>query len=271
MIGGTFLVAVLFAAGGAIAMALVRRSSGVESSSMVLKRGGLVDVSHFRSIDVMGVVWLVVIYAWLSMARIAAAGVVEQERVMGIADLWVSIGFHCVMAGMVIFVMSPRVRVDVWLGLGWQRGRSLMLLAPVSVMAMWLVYGLLETAGYVKWIESLGVETVQDSVRALQKVDDAAFLALMRFSAIVVAPICEEVIFRGYLYGVAKRYCGPIAAALGSALIFSAAHTSLVALLPLALFGLVLVWLYERTGSLWTPIAAHACFNALTVVQLMMR
>jgi membrane protease YdiL (CAAX protease family) len=43
----------------------------------------------------------------------------------------------------------------------------------------------------------------------------------------------------------------------------------LSALLPLFLFGLLLVWIYERTGSLWAPIAVHFCFNSATVTVQM--
>jgi membrane protease YdiL (CAAX protease family) len=261
VIGGTFVFATVVAMGAAFL-----RKNMVTTSPV-----GLVDVSTHRAMDVIGVGWIVGIYLWLSMVHIVMASSADAEQVIGIADLWVSMGFHGVMAGMVILVMSPRIGVIEWLGLRWQRWRLVMIFAPLSVVAMWLVFGILQAAGYTQWLESLGIDTVQDSVRALQKEDDLAFLVLMRFSAIVVAPICEEVVFRGYLYGVAKRYCGPLAGALCSALIFSAAHASLAALLPLALFGLLLAWLYERTGSLWTPIAAHACFNAATVVVLMIQ
>lgn len=261
VIGGTFVFAMVVAMGAAFL-----RKNMVTTSPV-----GLVDVSTHRAMDVIGVGWIVGIYLWLSMVHIVMASSADAEQVIGIADLWVSMGFHGVMAGMVILVMSPRIGVIEWLGLRWQRWRLVMIFAPLSVVAMWLVFGILQAAGYTQWLESLGIDTVQDSVRALQKEDDLAFLVLMRFSAIVVAPICEEVVFRGYLYGVAKRYCGPLAGALCSALIFSAAHASLAALLPLALFGLLLAWLYERTGSLWTPIAAHACFNAATVVVLMIQ
>ena len=40
-----------------------------------------------------------------------------------------------------------------------------------------------------------------------------------------------------------------------------------MALLPLFLLGLILVWIYERTGSIWAPIALHACFNTVTVIS----
>jgi len=266
-IAGSFVVALVLAGG----LGMARRKRPGASQTGVANHAGLVDVSWFRAIDAIGVAWIVGVYVWLSLAQIVVSNAMDEEPVMGYVDLWVSIGFQCVMASMVIFVMVPRVRASEWLGLRWRCWRSQVVMAPVSVVAMWLLFGVLETVGYMKWLESMGVDAVQDSVRALQQGNDAAFLVLMRFSAIVVAPICEEVIFRGYLYGAAKRYCGPVGAALSTALVFSAAHASLVALLPLALFGLLLAWLYERAGSLWAPIAAHACFNAATVVLVMMR
>lgn len=266
VIGGTFLLGVAMAVTVAWARWIMRRSNRRASEPC-----GLVDVSFHRPVDVIGVSWIVGIYLWLSLAQIAALKAMEGVHAIGVADLWVSIVFQVVMAGMVILVMSPRVHVPVWLGLGWRRWRELWILAPLSVAFMWLLFGILQAVGYTSWLESLDFETMQESVRALQKKEDLGFLILMRFSAIVVAPVCEEVVFRGYLYGVAKRYCGPVAAALSSALIFSAAHASVAALLPLALFGLLLAWLYERTGSLWAPIAAHACFNAATVMVLMIQ
>jgi membrane protease YdiL (CAAX protease family) len=94
----------------------------------------------------------------------------------------------------------------------------------------------------------------------------------MSITAVIVAPLCEEVVFRGYIYPTLKKFNGIWIAALVSALIFSAAHGSLAALLPLFIFGVVLVFLYERTGSIWAPIGAHFLFNAATVtVQLLMR
>jgi membrane protease YdiL (CAAX protease family) len=57
--------------------------------------------------------------------------------------------------------------------------------------------------------------------------------------------------------------------ALCTALMFSAAHGSLSALVPLFVFGLALAALYEFTGSIWAPMAAHFLFNAATVASLM--
>ena len=237
------------------------------------QRAGQVSISPYRSLDLIGAAWIMGIYIWLSLAQVMMmAGAVEDERTLQMADLWVSIFFQGFMAATVIFVMWPRLGPVAWLGLRPACWRFIILFAPLSVGVMWMVFAALQMVGYVEWIESHGVETVQDSVRILQSEQNLPLLGLMGFAAVVVAPVCEEVVFRGYLYGVAKRYCGPITAAFATSLAFAAAHASLVALLPLALFGLLLAWLYERTGSIWAPIAAHACFNAATVaIQLAIR
>ena len=130
---------------------------------------------------------------------------------------------------------------------------------------MWSFVGGLQASGFMQWIESLGVETVQDTVKILQNSNDPVILGLMAFAAVIAAPFCEEIVFRGYLYSATKRFAGPWAAAVCSALVFAAAHGSIAALLPLFVFGCVLVFIYEKTGSLWAPIAVHFCFNGATV------
>ena len=268
-----FGLAVVVALAAALARAIWIRPPASGFTTSGGHRGGRVGTAAYRRIDLIGVAWIGGIYVWLSLAQVAAsAGADADERTIRMLDLWVSILFQGFMAGTVIFVMWPRLGPVAWLGLRPARWRSVLLFAPLSVGIMWMLFAILQIAGYVTWIESLGVETMQESVRILQSERNLPLLGLMGFAAIVVAPVCEEIVFRGYLYGVAKRYCGPFVGALGTALAFAAAHASLVALLPLALFGLLLAWLYERTGSIWAPIAAHACFNAATVtIQLIIR
>ena len=88
--------------------------------------------------------------------------------------------------------------------------------------------------------------------------------------AVVVAPVAEEVVFRGYLYGVLRRYGGRIPAILVSSLLFAAIHVHLPSLLGLGVLAVILCLLYERTGSLWSTIAMHAAFNASTLVMLVL-
>jgi membrane protease YdiL (CAAX protease family) len=87
---------------------------------------------------------------------------------------------------------------------------------------------------------------------------------------VIGAPVVEELFFRGLLLRSLDRRFGTAAAVLGSALVFGLAHYELLQLPALILFGIVLAVLAERTGRLGPGIAAHAAFNAATVLSLTM-
>jgi membrane protease YdiL (CAAX protease family) len=86
--------------------------------------------------------------------------------------------------------------------------------------------------------------------------------------AVVIAPISEEFVFRGFLYGVLKRYAGGLSALFFSGLLFALIHMHIPSLLPLFLLGCVLTFAYELSGSLLVPMTMHALFNTLTLVQV---
>ncbi len=89
--------------------------------------------------------------------------------------------------------------------------------------------------------------------------------AMFVLVAVVMAPLFEEVIFRGFLFRGFANSWGWVWGALASAAIFGAAHLQLDVFLPLAALGFVLAWAYHRTGSLWTCITMHALFNLIAV------
>ena len=88
-------------------------------------------------------------------------------------------------------------------------------------------------------------------------------------AAVLLAPVAEEVLFRGILYPAIKQAGHPWVALWGTALLFAAVHMNLVTFLPLAVLALVLTALYERTNNLLAPITAHVLFNALNFVTLL--
>jgi membrane protease YdiL (CAAX protease family) len=97
---------------------------------------------------------------------------------------------------------------------------------------------------------------------------DLKHRAAIILMAVVVAPVAEEVLFRGYLYGVIRRYCGRIAAIAVSSLLFAAIHVHLPSAPGLLLLAVTLCLLLERTGSLWATITMHSLFNASTIAML---
>lgn len=85
----------------------------------------------------------------------------------------------------------------------------------------------------------------------------------------VVVPVLEETLFRGILYRALRRNWGAAPSAGVSALVFAVGHMSWTGLLPYLLLGLLLAWLYERSGSLLAPGVAHGAFNAFNLAILL--
>ncbi|MEJ1167426.1 CPBP family intramembrane glutamic endopeptidase [Variovorax sp. CCNWLW235] len=81
----------------------------------------------------------------------------------------------------------------------------------------------------------------------------------------VMAPLLEEMLFRGIvLRGFLQRY-SRWQAILGSALLFGVAHMNIYQFVVGLVLGTVLGWLYERTRSLIPCIALHAAYNTGTI------
>jgi uncharacterized protein len=86
-------------------------------------------------------------------------------------------------------------------------------------------------------------------------------MAELFIGIVIVAPVCEEFIFRGFYYGIGKRFLGPVPAGFLTALLFAASHLNLAGLASLFVLAVCFTLAYERTGSLLVPICMHALFN----------
>ena len=92
--------------------------------------------------------------------------------------------------------------------------------------------------------------------------------ALMGVIAVVLAPVVEEALFRGILYPAIKRLGRPQLALWVSSALFAAMHFNMVTFVPLLVFALLLVYLYETFQNLLAPIVAQALFNAANFLIL---
>ena len=82
-----------------------------------------------------------------------------------------------------------------------------------------------------------------------------------------LAPVAEELFFRGFLFAGLRTRWSLWPAALTSGLIFGLVHapTGITTVVPLAALGVALCWLYDRTGSLWPCVIAHMINNGLAL------
>jgi membrane protease YdiL (CAAX protease family) len=87
-------------------------------------------------------------------------------------------------------------------------------------------------------------------------------------TAVVGAPLFEELIFRVFLYSNLRKAMGISLAMFFSAFLFALMHANLFAFFPIFLLGLFFAILYEKTQSLLIPALAHATHNGLTLAYL---
>lgn len=105
---------------------------------------------------------------------------------------------------------------------------------------------------------------MQPAVRMLSEGPPTWHLIVYGLGAVVLAPLAEEVLFRGLLYPALRRVCAPATAVWMAALPFAGMHFNAMAFLPMTFLAVTLTWLYERTENLLTAILAHALFNGVS-------
>jgi membrane protease YdiL (CAAX protease family) len=150
----------------------------------------------------------------------------------------------------------------------WQLG-----LRPTRLWrAVWLVVALLLAFLVLNVIWSAIFHTGKEKL--LEQLGTRQSTVLLLLSAAltcVIAPVSEEVLFRGYVFSALRNWRGTGPAAVITGVTFGAVHLGsapAVDLLPLAALGFGLCLLYRATGSLYPCIAAHAINNSLAFGSL---
>ncbi|HVR73523.1 MAG TPA: CPBP family glutamic-type intramembrane protease [Planctomycetota bacterium] len=134
-----------------------------------------------------------------------------------------------------------------------------------AVMALWVV-ALHDLAG-------LDIAP-QDSValfRSIAENDDIGAVAILLVGGVIIAPVGEEIFFRGFIFGCFRERLGPLLGAVLSSFFFALLHLSLVAFAPLFLIGCILCYILHRTESIYPAMLFHAIFNASTFWKLLGR
>ena len=109
---------------------------------------------------------------------------------------------------------------------------------------------------------------LQDFAKILLMVDSYGELFLAVIMGVVLAPLGEEIFFRGFFYPALRRRFGAAWGIVITALFFSALHFDLYRLLPIAVGGIGLTYLYEKTRNIWTSIIAHGVWNGIMIALI---
>lgn len=264
---------------GALPMAAYLRGKSVQPG---WNYRGLVRTEPLERWDIAGLAILVGLYTLLCAMKLpqvtdflVSAGVLTEKAAETPDEIKLTPGV--LVAGMisqavpgiivVVFLVFRQINTVEFFGLRWKKAPYLLLIAPMAAVTVQILFIGMEVAGYSKALQHIfGDLKPQEIVRIYQETHAVTIRLLLAVMAVVIAPVVEELVFRGYIYAVCKRYAGRVIATFFASLFFAAVHFNIPALLPLFMLAIVLTVAYELSGSLWVPVSIHACFNAVTLV-----
>ncbi len=160
-----------------------------------------------------------------------------------------------------VWYLAVRKYGATWADLGLHRFHASAIGFGCSLMLISLVFNLV----YAALIGLFGLQTQPDIGPLFQT---TAFPAALFFGGAIVAPVVEEIFFRGFVFAGLRSRWGWKKATLFSAGLFAVAHVVPTSILPIFILGVVFALLYQLSGSIWPAILMHMLTNtvALTVV-----
>jgi membrane protease YdiL (CAAX protease family) len=184
----------------------------------------------------------------------------------GIAILVLVITPAAILAVTALFVLLPRALAGLRLTDGAATPRNLLRGLGLG-LPMWL--GAAIASAIVAVIYQLVTGEQPTEQQAVVNLVGALPLPLALVAAAVLAPLAEELFFRGVAFNAWERERGPRWALFGSALLFAAVHLldgAFLVFVPILIVGLVLALAYRRTRSLPLVFGMHASFNAVSLL-----
>jgi uncharacterized protein len=142
---------------------------------------------------------------------------------------------------------------------GWRSAGGMIVLLLIAFIVLTALWAALVHPGEEKTLEQLGSN------------EGKALLVLSAALTCVVAPMCEEFLFRGYIFTALRNWRGTLPAAILTGLIFGGVHAEsapVLDLAPLAALGFGLCLLYRYTGSLYPCMIAHSLNNSIAFSSL---
>ena len=136
----------------------------------------------------------------------------------------------------------------------------------------WMLLALFSYYVFAALFTSLVLTPEQDDIGGDLGVGDESILVSIAAILLIglVAPVSEELFFRGFVFSGLRSRMTVWPAALISGLVFGSVHapTGITTVVPLAALGVALCWLYDRTGSLWPCVLAHMFNNGLALLLI---
>lgn len=205
---------------------------------------------------------------WGSSIAAAIAGEAPEDLSAG--EVIVGLVFTIVLLDGLFIAMPAgvclwRYRLN-WRALGFRSFAPELWWLPVAVAGA----AHLGVIAYSLVLVGFGVEPPEQDIEEL--FDSRAVLPVVGLATVIMAPLAEELFFRGFIFPGLIRPLGMGGAMAASGLLFGLFHVTnadtVGLILPFAVIGVLFAWLYYRTGSLWPSVIAHLLFNAVSFAVL---
>lgn len=200
---------------------------------------------------------------WMGCFFLGAAIIQSIPNIPNTVMLLVNICTFHLSALAILTIWLRRINVTWETAFGLRTGLNLKTLGasafaaicviPTSIVVILLVELLMSNLG---WEPKL-----QEVVLALSKSSKWHDTVLMGIMATILAPIVEELIFRGLIYQTLKDAGYKKSALWISSLLFAAIHINVMTFIPLTLLAVLFALLYETSGTIVAPIIVHSLFN----------
>lgn len=136
--------------------------------------------------------------------------------------------------------------------------------------ALWMLVAYAGVIAYSEFVRAAGLDgLIPDQPPPRAALRDGITMGLFGFLAVVAAPIGEESLFRGLVFGGLRRWSFWPGAVV-SGFLFALSHIEPGTFIPFTGVGILFAWLFWRSGSLWPSIVCHALFNGLSFLVLVL-
>jgi len=204
------------------------------------------------------VVWgLIIFLVWTLLLGVIG---LLAERMAWSVDLGLLVIFGEAILLVPVWFLTVRKYNVPWENLGLRNFSNWSVGIGCGLMVLSLLFNL----GYAALLSFFDLQIQPDIAIAFENTN---YPLMLLFGGAVVAPIVEEIFFRGFVFaGLRGRWSWQTAAVVSAGL-FALVHFVPTSILPILLLGLIFAFLYQISGSIWPAILMHMLTNTVALLS----
>ena len=219
---------------------------------------------------------LIILPAWVfvgfSAAQLLLSGLMTVFSLVGISLSWLSPAVLNTSLAALLYLITLLIVIGMpWLirkstttmndiGLGRLMSWTDILMTPAGLI-IYLILSSVLILTATKLLPWFDVNQIQDN--GFDQLGQRYEYMLAFITLVIIAPVSEEIIFRGYLYGKLKKFVPVWVSIIATSLLFGAIHGSWNLAVDTFALSIVLCLLREITGSIWSSILLHMTKNGI--------